>query len=113
MYIWHTGIFNYRHKLSSNINVHQYDNFNIFKHCFNCARMQEVNVFKICFCRELIHKLEKRGCAIFLVSGGMLEIILPVALKLGISKENIFANRLKYYFDGQFILQFILYLLLR
>ena len=50
--------------------------------------------------RELVEKLQARGTAVFLVSGGMLEIIEPAARLLGISNENIFANRLKYYFDG-------------
>uniref|UniRef100_H2Z6U5 Phosphoserine phosphatase n=1 Tax=Ciona savignyi TaxID=51511 RepID=H2Z6U5_CIOSA len=50
----------------------------------------------------LVKKLQARGCAVYLVSGGMLEIIAPVARKLGIPLENVFANRLKYYFDGEY-----------
>ena len=48
----------------------------------------------------MVKLLRSRGCSVFLVSGGMLEIIEPVAELLQINKENIFANRLKYFFDG-------------
>jgi len=37
---------------------------------------------------------------VYLVSGGMREIIQPAAAMLGIPLENVFANRLKYYFSG-------------
>lgn len=52
--------------------------------------------------KDLIQKLKSRNCDVYLVSGGILELIAPVAEILNIDKNNIFANRLKYYFDGSY-----------
>ena len=49
--------------------------------------------------RELIQELQARNIAIFLISGGFRELILPVADELGIPRENIFANRFVYQAD--------------
>lgn len=38
----------------------------------------------------------------YLVSGGFQSIIEPVATELGIPHENIFANQLKFYFNGRY-----------
>jgi len=51
---------------------------------------------------ELIAQLHARGVAVFLVSGGFQSIIEPVATELGIPHQNIFANQLKFYFNGQY-----------
>ena len=44
--------------------------------------------------------LQARGKQVFLVSGGFRCLITPVAAKLNIPPENIYANRLKFYFTG-------------
>ncbi|XP_076821957.1 phosphoserine phosphatase-like [Clavelina lepadiformis] len=50
----------------------------------------------------LVKILKSRNCQVYLVSGGMQEIIEPVAKILDIPVENIFANKLKYFFNGDF-----------
>jgi len=52
--------------------------------------------------KELVVALKAKGCAVYLVSGGMLEIIEPVAKILDIPLENVYANRLKYFHDGKY-----------
>ena len=51
--------------------------------------------------RELCSLLQHRNVPIFLISGGFDCIIEPVASLLNIPKENIHANRLKFYFHGK------------
>jgi D-3-phosphoglycerate dehydrogenase len=41
---------------------------------------------------DLLNFLERKGQELFIVSGGFLEIIRPVAARLGIPDENCFAN---------------------
>lgn len=50
--------------------------------------------------RELIAELHKRNKQVFLVSGGFTSIILPAAKILNIPAQNVFANQIKFYFDG-------------
>ena len=38
----------------------------------------------------------------YLVSGGFDSLIHPVAYNLGIPKEHVFANKLKFYYDGSY-----------
>lgn len=52
--------------------------------------------------RELIGALHQRGVPVYLVSGGFRGIILEVAEELNIPAENVFANKLKFYFDGMY-----------
>ena len=52
------------------------------------------------FVRTLIEKLKSRNCAVYLVSGGLEEIIEPVARILSINKDHIYANRIKYFYNG-------------
>ncbi|XP_072750118.1 phosphoserine phosphatase isoform X2 [Anoplolepis gracilipes] len=52
--------------------------------------------------KELISDLQTRGKDVFLISGGFHCLILPVATKLKIPSENIYANRLKFYFTGEY-----------
>nr|XP_002119347.1 phosphoserine phosphatase-like [Ciona intestinalis]XP_004227312.1 phosphoserine phosphatase-like [Ciona intestinalis] len=52
--------------------------------------------------KELVNKLHESGCNVYLVSGGMVEIIEPVAKLLNVPLSNVFANRLKYYFNGEY-----------
>ena len=53
-------------------------------------------------CRQLITKLRSRGTDVYLVSGGFCSLIAPVAKELNIPLENVFANKLKFFFDGDF-----------
>lgn len=51
---------------------------------------------------RLVDALQERGVDVYLVSGGFRSLIAPVAKMLNIPLENIFANRLKFYFDGEY-----------
>ncbi|XP_026739205.1 phosphoserine phosphatase isoform X2 [Trichoplusia ni] len=51
---------------------------------------------------QLIKELHDRGVVVYLVSGGFRSLIEPVAAMLGIPPTNIFANRLKFYFNGEY-----------
>jgi len=52
--------------------------------------------------KELVSLLHKRGVNVFLVSGGFVSIIKHIALALSIPTDNVYANRLKFYYDGRF-----------
>ncbi|XP_020295635.1 phosphoserine phosphatase isoform X2 [Pseudomyrmex gracilis] len=52
--------------------------------------------------KELISNLQNRGKEVFLISGGFHCLITPVAKKLNICHHNIYANRLKFYFTGEY-----------
>lgn len=52
--------------------------------------------------KELVSALQARGKHVFLVSGGFHCLIAPVAKQLNIPRENIYANRLKFYFTGEY-----------
>ncbi|XP_050690266.1 phosphoserine phosphatase-like [Eriocheir sinensis] len=51
---------------------------------------------------KLVEVLQGRGVDVYLVSGGFCSLIAPVAKLLNIPLENIFANRLKFFFDGEY-----------
>ncbi|KAK8378026.1 hypothetical protein O3P69_018750 [Scylla paramamosain] len=51
---------------------------------------------------KLVEVLQERGVDVYLVSGGFRSLIAPVAKLLNIPLENIFANRLKFFFDGDY-----------
>lgn len=51
---------------------------------------------------QLVKSLHDRGVVVYLVSGGFRSLIEPVAEKLNIPLTNIFANRLKFYFNGEY-----------
>ncbi|XP_034831914.1 phosphoserine phosphatase isoform X2 [Maniola hyperantus] len=51
---------------------------------------------------ELVKTLHERGVTVYLVSGGFRSLIEPVAEKLHIPLSNVFANRLKFYFNGEY-----------
>ena len=59
------------------------------------------------FARELAKCLHKRKIPIYLISGGFTCIIEMVAKSLDIPKENIFANKLLFYYDGKYISHFL------
>jgi len=52
--------------------------------------------------KTLIQKLKARNCAVYLVSGGLQEIIEPVARILDINTDHIYANRIKYFYNGEY-----------
>ncbi|XP_061187501.1 phosphoserine phosphatase-like isoform X1 [Saccostrea echinata] len=52
--------------------------------------------------QELISELHSRNRKVYLVSGGFQSIILPAAKRLNIPVQNVFANRLKFYFNGDY-----------
>ncbi|CAH1098656.1 unnamed protein product [Psylliodes chrysocephalus] len=52
--------------------------------------------------RKLVDLLHSRKIPVFLVSGGFKCIIAPIASQLQIPYEHIFANKLKFYFSGEF-----------
>ncbi|KAL4716675.1 hypothetical protein ACJJTC_004794 [Scirpophaga incertulas] len=52
--------------------------------------------------KELVKELHDRGVVVYLVSGGFRSLIEPVAELLDIPLSNIFANRLKFYFNGEY-----------
>ncbi|XP_057672455.1 phosphoserine phosphatase [Diorhabda carinulata] len=52
--------------------------------------------------RTLVHLLQGKGIPVFLISGGFKCIIAPIASQLGIPTHNIYANRLKFYFSGEY-----------
>ena len=52
--------------------------------------------------KELIEIIHKKGKNIYLVSGGFRQMINPIALQLGISVSNIYANNLFFTEDGEY-----------
>eukprot|EP00198_Chlamydomonas_reinhardtii_P000461 XP_001689796.1 predicted protein [Chlamydomonas reinhardtii] len=51
--------------------------------------------------KELIKALQKRGVAVYLISGGFRELLLPIAAHLGIPKDRVFANRMHWQWDDE------------
>ena len=54
------------------------------------------------FFREFIEYLKKENKKVYLISGGFHSLIDPVAQKLGISLNNLFANKLFFDFNGTY-----------
>ncbi|XP_026564307.1 phosphoserine phosphatase isoform X1 [Pseudonaja textilis] len=52
--------------------------------------------------RELVNRLHQRGVQVFLISGGFQSIVEHVASQLNIPTANVYANRLKFYFNGEY-----------
>jgi len=52
--------------------------------------------------KKLVDCLQHRGTPIYLISGGFRGLISPVALSLNIPLQNIFANKLKFYLNGEY-----------
>ncbi len=50
--------------------------------------------------REVFDNVRSEGHAVYIVSGGFLECISPVAQNLGVPRENIFTNRFLFNDDG-------------
>jgi phosphoserine phosphatase len=54
-------------------------------------------------CRELVYELHKRGKEVYLISGGFKSIIEPIARNLDIPTSNVYANKLKFFYDGKLL----------
>lgn len=52
--------------------------------------------------RTLVSTLRSKNKQVFLISGGFHCLIAPVAASLNIPPENVFANRLKFYYTGEY-----------
>ncbi|XP_066146346.1 phosphoserine phosphatase-like [Euwallacea fornicatus] len=52
--------------------------------------------------KTLVDVLHRRKVPVYLISGGFRCIIIPIADQLKISHNHIFANRLKFYFTGEY-----------
>ncbi|XP_035690728.1 LOW QUALITY PROTEIN: phosphoserine phosphatase-like [Branchiostoma floridae] len=52
--------------------------------------------------KEVVSLLQKRGTAVYLVSGGFFRIIEPIAKLVGVPVENIFANKLLFNEKGEY-----------
>ncbi|CAH1801987.1 unnamed protein product [Owenia fusiformis] len=50
----------------------------------------------------LVSLLHQRGVDVYLISGGFRELIEPVAKILNIPNDNLFCNRIKFYYDGDY-----------
>lgn len=52
--------------------------------------------------KKIIELLHDHHIPVYLISGGFKSIITPIAQQLNIPVENIFANRLKFYYTGEY-----------
>jgi len=52
--------------------------------------------------RELVLLLQSKNIDVYLVSGGFISIIQPIADQLNIPTSSIYANHLKFNEDGEF-----------
>uniref|UniRef100_H2USD2 Phosphoserine phosphatase n=1 Tax=Takifugu rubripes TaxID=31033 RepID=H2USD2_TAKRU len=52
--------------------------------------------------RELVDSLHQRNVKVFLISGGFRCIVEHVAAQLNIPQHHVYANRLKFYFNGEY-----------
>lgn len=52
--------------------------------------------------KTLVDMLTKKGIPIYLISGGFKCIIDPIADQLGIQRDHVYANRLRFYFTGEY-----------
>ncbi|KAJ3590975.1 hypothetical protein NHX12_008923 [Muraenolepis orangiensis] len=52
--------------------------------------------------KELVERLHKRNVKVFLISGGFRCIVEHVAAQLDIPLDHVYANRLKFYFNGEY-----------
>lgn len=54
------------------------------------------------YIKELVTRLHQLGRDVYLISGGFDVIIKPAAEQLNIPYENVFANSIKFYYDGSY-----------
>ncbi|TRY83376.1 hypothetical protein DNTS_016649 [Danionella cerebrum] len=68
---------------------------------FEKALRERLNIIK-CTRDQLVEKLHEHNVKVFLISGGFRSIIEPIAAQLNIPLDHIYANRLKFYFNGEY-----------
>lgn len=56
---------------------------------------------RLSVCRELVDCLHQHNIKVFLISGGFRCIVEHVAAQLNIPRDHVYANRLKFYFNGK------------
>jgi len=54
------------------------------------------------YVKDLVYELQKRETEVYLISGGFRSIIEPVATDLNIPTSNVYANKLKFFYDGEY-----------
>ncbi|XP_025411112.1 phosphoserine phosphatase [Sipha flava] len=52
--------------------------------------------------RELIQLLQQKNIPVYLISGGFRGLIGPIAIELSIPLQHIFANKLKFFLNGDY-----------
>lgn len=52
------------------------------------------------FFRELIESLQRKNVPVYLISGGFRGLIGPIAIELSIPLQHIYANKLKFFLNG-------------
>lgn len=52
--------------------------------------------------KELVNMLRRRKVEVYLVTGGFRCIVSPIAKQLDIPESNIFSNKMKFFFDGEY-----------
>uniref|UniRef100_A0A1B6CZJ0 Phosphoserine phosphatase n=1 Tax=Clastoptera arizonana TaxID=38151 RepID=A0A1B6CZJ0_9HEMI len=52
--------------------------------------------------KQLIEALQQKCIPVYLISGGFRGLIAPVALLLNVPLQNIYANKLKFFFNGEY-----------
>lgn len=68
----------------------------------NCILLIKVLINgHLSFSRELVERLHERNIKVFLISGGFRCIVEHVAAQLNIPLHHVYANRLKFYFNGE------------
>ena len=60
-----------------------------------------LTVVHLSLSRELVDRLHERNIKVFLISGGFRCIVEHVATQLSIPLHHVYANRLKFYFNGK------------
>uniref|UniRef100_UPI00398E8402 phosphoserine phosphatase isoform X2 n=1 Tax=Pristiophorus japonicus TaxID=55135 RepID=UPI00398E8402 len=51
---------------------------------------------------DLVDHLQQHGVQVFLISGGFRSIVEHVAARINIPLSNVYANRLKFYYNGDY-----------
>ncbi|XP_078404703.1 phosphoserine phosphatase isoform X3 [Cetorhinus maximus] len=52
--------------------------------------------------KDLVDRLQQRGVQVFLISGGFKSIVEHVAARINVPLSNVYANKLKFYFNGDY-----------
>lgn len=82
------GNITFQQALNDRLNIIK-PNYNILQKCINEHKIEFTDSFT-----NVIHKLQQRNTDIYLISGGFIQMIEPIAKLLNISYNNIYANHL-------------------